>query len=375
MNNDNKLYDIIAQSGVKKNKYGGMYTNGQSFSKQKWIEIISVYYKYINEHNKAPSIRQFAKIASISIGSAKKTIGFIQDGSVSVSKKGHGKTGVGSIMNLLPEEETKLLMLRKENPSRPNASYVVELFKFSDRVVSESFISQWFLKAGPHRGSCQKTSTFPTHRYSMTNVMLLYDYQEHITNLTKFDPSRIKFCDEKSLKGIHIYGHSVRADPLTGKKEPVSVDNSILRTAVNIFTACSIDPTVNPVEYFIGEFEGSSIVFFEFVAYLIEVGFLKPYDTLVGDNAKIHASGYCEDLANILWDEFNILWLPLPPYVPELNPTEEVFRTTVVRLRSMSCRMQVKSVPELTGVAAHVLNGITRDNVAGYYKNSGIPAY
>ena len=162
---------------------------------------------------------------------------------------------------------------------------------------------------------------------------------------------------------------------MTGKKEPVSVDNSILRTAVNIFTACSIDPTVNPVEYFIGEFEGSSIVFFEFVAYLIEVGFLKPYDTLVGDNAKIHASGYCEDLANILWDEFNILWLPLPPYVPELNPTEEVFRTTVVRLRSMSCRMQVKSVPELTGVAAHVLNGITRDNVAGYYKNSGIPAY
>ena len=77
-------------------------------------------------------------------------------------------------------------------------------------------------------------------------------------------------------------------------------DNSILRTAVNIFSACSIDPAVNPVEYFIGEFEGKSVNFFEFVAYLIEIGFLKTYDTLVGDNAKIHTGGYCKDLAALL---------------------------------------------------------------------------
>ena len=67
--------------------------------------------------------------------------------------------------------------------------------------------------------------------------------------------------------------------------------------------------------------------------------------------------------------------MPLPPYVPELNPTEEVFRTLVQRLRSLCARMILNSVPELRDATAHILDGITRENVVGYYKNSGIPAF
>ena len=70
-------------------------------------------------------------------------------------KVGAWEKGVGFILDLTPEEELKLLVLvlREENPSCPNTSYVLELFHFSSRVVFQSFISQWFLKAEPH--SCQ----------------------------------------------------------------------------------------------------------------------------------------------------------------------------------------------------------------------------
>lgn len=119
------------------------------------------------------------------------------------------------------------------------------------------------------------------------------------------------------------------------EKYPIKVPNDVLKTRINVFTVYSFDPNVNLVEYLLGKFGRDSVAFYEFVLYLIEVGYLQPYDNLVGDNARIHVCGYCEEHAKPLWNEYRVLCLPLPPYVPELNPTEELFRTLVKRLRSL----------------------------------------
>lgn len=59
------------------------------------------------------------------------------------------------------------------------------------------------------------------------------------------------------------------------------------------------------------------------------IGWLKPGEILVCDNASIHKKGRNKDLADFLWQSpdldgqpLNILMLPLPTWSPELNPIE-----------------------------------------------------
>ena len=90
------LINIISHSGMKVNKNGGVYTNGRSFSKEKWLEIITAYYKHRDENGKPPSQCQLSRIAKISINSSKRAIRFIKDGCVNLPLQGHGKKNVGS---------------------------------------------------------------------------------------------------------------------------------------------------------------------------------------------------------------------------------------------------------------------------------------
>ena len=69
------------------------------------------------------------------------------------------------------------------------------------------------------------------------------------------------------------------------------------------------------------------------------MGWLRPYDVLVCDNASIHEKGYNVDLADYLWNSpgldgepLHILLLPLPAQSPELNSIELVWNTLVMRI-------------------------------------------
>ena len=42
-----------------------------------------------------------------------------------------------------------------------------------------------------------------------------------------------------------------------------------------------------------------------------------------------------EYLQEVLWEQYHILMIMLPPYHPELNPTELVFCATLTKLSSM----------------------------------------
>jgi len=104
------------------------------------------------------------------------------------------------------------------------------------------------------------------------------------------------------------------------------------------------------------------------------VDFLRPYDVFVGDNAKIQANGECKVLAEALWNSLRILWLPLPPYAPEINPTEKNFQTMVQRGNKIGPRYILEQDAQISDIAAFVLDGFTREEVVQFYRDSGVPA-
>ena len=148
-----------------------------------------------------------------------------------------------------------------------------------------------------------------------------------------------------------------------------------MRNAVNIFRFCQIDTTYTAcLQYYIRDYKVIQL-FLNYVTNLVEVGFLQPYDIFVGNNAKIHAHGDCKELADALWQSQKILWLPIPPYTPELNPTELVFHTLVERGKVTGPRILQQDNQDIVDVASSVLDGITRDEVVSFYNKCGYHGY
>ena len=67
-------------------------------------------------------------------------------------------------------------------------------------------------------------------------------------------------------------------------------------------------------------------------------GFLRPGHILICDNATIHLTQENCNLSEVLWEQYKILVLNLPPYSPELNPIELVFQLLGQRLRHLNAR-------------------------------------
>lgn len=74
---------------------------------------------------------------------------------------------------------------------------------------------------------------------------------------------------------------------------------------------------------------------------VILTGWFHPFDVLVFNNAAIHEKGYNYDLREFLWEPLGldgsplqILLLPLPTRLPELNPIELLWNTLVMRLKT-----------------------------------------
>ena len=82
----------------------------------------------------------------------------------------------------------------------------------------------------------------------------------------------------------------------------------------------------------------TSAIYLEYVKKLIENGVLVPGDYFIVDNCSIHYQGDCVGLPEALWELYQIRFVALPPYSPELNPTELVFNALLQRLKSERAR-------------------------------------
>ena len=181
------------------NSNGGYYEHGTAFTQSKWLSILEVYYRVLETSGNC-NVRTLAKEAAISNDSAHRIIKLQREGmhSMPVSKRGHGRTGIGSMKQLSIDHHCFIYELYKNNPSMPLSGYCEEFFLRFGVKLSDAFIKRWFDTIRPYKGSLRVTSSHNISRYNDENIRRLQNYLNIITNVD--DHVRLVFSDEKPIK-------------------------------------------------------------------------------------------------------------------------------------------------------------------------------
>jgi hypothetical protein len=331
---------------VVKNENGGYYHPGTMYDLPKKMEVADIYIEmYWELFPLQPSRRRVAAKARVSPSFAERVIRELtENGHVldPESMKLSWNKARGVVASLSTEEEIFLLALRLEAPERPNLDYIRQLEEYYGKVVSTGFITMWFKKRFPFRGSFRKPNLIPMDKFKNGNILRFLQYKEKMDLL--WDHTKWNFLDEKHIVNHDALPKRGRADPLTGYIDFIPVTGDF-RQSYNIFAIISGNPTKpRPIQYRIDQENGSAATFVTFITALIISGFFKHEEILVMDNARIHTGGEAEGIESLLWDTpidgrpLHVLIVYLPTRSPELNPIEFVFHILTARIRSFRYR-------------------------------------
>ena len=286
----------------------------------------------------------------------------------------HRRIGPGS--RTLDEIDSAVLMiLYLEEPSRSLRSYVDWLEGLTGTTVSQSTVSRFFLHAFPHRGGFCRPNLVPFDKFRPENIERALEYLEIISEIA---PERIKFGDEKHLKGDAIFTRKVRHNPITGQV-PETMVTSDFCNRYNLTGFCSINPrtTQSAVWCSLNECINDADQFHLELEYAIHSGFFQGGDVLVLDNSQVHTGKDNSVLQDYLWETYGIFLIFLPARAPEWNPMEQVWKKLVQKLTSLPLRLCLevadKVGPHLTAHAAiGILSEVTYEEVKQFYIGSGL---
>ena len=122
------------------------------------------------------------------------------------------------------EQEYFLLALRFENPARSNKDYCINLLDNYGDKISESSVSNFFLRRFDNEGKYKKPNLVPVDKFKPANRTRYYEFLAKVQQLSNH--TKWKFFDEKHLANKDTLADRVRANPLTGQVNciPVSGD-------------------------------------------------------------------------------------------------------------------------------------------------------
>lgn len=214
------------------------------------------------------------------------------------------------------------------------------------------------------------TSLFPPKKYTDRNIQLLSDYIDFILQVD--DHTKIIFADEKPMREADSFGR-VRRDVMSGEVPPnVSREGIDAKYRYNIFAAVTTKQNVERnVEAVVLDLIGDSTLFQIFVLYLLEIRFLEYGDIFVVDNCSIHTQGENQFLVEALWYQHGVLMMPLPPYTPELNPTELVFNTMAARIKANRSRSIIEPGDAFTEIVQSEFSAMSRKDVKKFFRHCG----
>ena len=135
--------------------------------------------------------------------------------------------------------------------------------------------------------------------------------KEYIKTLAKIDPRRLKYGDEKSLKGKSIFNRKARQDVKTGII-PATMTDPDLRNTYSIIGICGISRRSTPVRFRITDATVDAELFAMEIEASISSKFLRAGDVLVLDNAANHLGKENNVLEDWLWEYHRIFALFLP---------------------------------------------------------------
>ena len=128
----------------------------------------------------------------------------------------------------------------------------------------------------------------------------------------------------------------------------------------------------HPICAWVIDLNGDAIVFQDFFRECLDEGGLSTGDIFVADNCTIHCYGDNEYLQEVLWEQYHILMITLPPYHPEFNPTELVFRATLTKLRSMRSNDEDFELNDvISEITIFLYTEITLYSVQYFYRQCG----
>lgn len=361
------------QLGADINRHGRVYAQGKSYS---YIEKVEVAARYLDaltaNEGRRPNLRQLQRDCKVSWSFVRKierelrTHGRVLNPG-EVYKNQPGPIGPGS-KTIGEAGAFVLYLLYSEEPSRVLSSYVYWLEKTLHVKVSESTISRVFKEAFPFKAGLYRPNLVPYDKFRPGNLERAVEY---LTFIALVDPTRIKFGDEKLLKGRELYNRNVRRDPFTGVIPPV-LTAADFRNAYSMTAFCSIDDRSPALFFNIHDCNNDATQFAADLEAAIASGFFHPGDILVLDNAAYHTGGENTVLENWLWTRHGIFLLFLPARCPELNPVEQVWKTLVRRMKKFPLDL-VDGMQHKPAIAAYlILALVDRRDLVSMYRHSGL---
>ena len=104
---------------------------------------------------------------------------------------------------------------------------------------------------------------------------------------------------------------------------------------------------------------------------MIKEGTLQRGDIFILDNCSVHYLGDNVGMKSALKEMYDIDLVTLPPYHPELNPTELIFHILLERLRSRHSRCLSPTIFHFHEEMRCVLDEISFDDVYSAYRKQG----
>mmetsp|Transcript_8885 Transcript_8885/g.14506 ORF Transcript_8885/g.14506 Transcript_8885/m.14506 type:complete len:207 (+) Transcript_8885:41-661(+) len=197
---------IAIQHGADINQHGGIYINGKAYDYIKKMEVAEAYInaKAANE-GRRPNIEALARNCKVNghlitkIEKELKTHGWVLHPK-EVYKNPEGPIGPGS-KSIGETGAFVLYLLYSEEPSRILSKIILGV------VVNESTVSRVFKTAFPYSAGLYRPNLVPNDKFRPAN---LEKAMEYLTFIALVDPRRVKFGDEKLLKGQELYNRNVR---------------------------------------------------------------------------------------------------------------------------------------------------------------------
>ena len=329
-----RLY--FAQANVEVNQNGGYYQRGTSYPIHTKLKVAATYLEHKERLlGSRPNISLVARECNVGWHFVEKIENelFIE-GHVLAPKDIYRRRsenaphGPGSL-TLSDTDVFVLYRLYRKNPQRSLRSYVNWLFYHTGTIVSESTVSRFFNHGFLIAGRFCKPNMVPYDKFRPKNIAKA---KEFIRMMAKIDPRRLKYCDEKSLKGKSICCKKARRDVRTGIV-PATMTEPDLRNTYSIIGICGIDKKVTPVRFRITEATVDAELFAIEIEDAIRVGYLRPGNVLVLDNATNHTGKENTVLEDWLWEDHKIFVLFLPARTPEWNPIELLWNCLEERLK------------------------------------------
>lgn len=366
--------ELASTHGLSFNQHNRVYKRGAALPLEDKVQIGIAYLAAFAEAGSTrPNIAHLAKKCCVSRSMITKIeeelvqLGRIRDPK-EIRQNRDAPIGPGAL-SLDEFDVFVILMLYNKDPSRSNKQYVVELYKHTGTLVHETTIGRFFNHGFEIKGSKCTANNIPYDKFRPENLERAIEY---LMVLSMFDRTRIKYGDEKHLKGSELYCRKTRRNVLTGQVPPI-MTHPDFRNTYSIVGFCGIDSRATPMRYSIAEGINDAENFALQVELAISSGWLSPGDVLVLDRAAIHTGGENTVLEDWLWDNFRIFLLLLPARTPEWNPIELVWNILVQRLAVFSLEIANElGKHSLVQVSQIILDKITHVEVEGCYRKCGV---